>query len=132
MVALVDVNDSRIFEESLTEDQIKESIIEGAVNAGWNPEDLGSNMISATYRIRIHTIHVNIFYSDFKYEINYISSIGMKMYCTKHDRDKRRNMKLSGLERCHFDQPPKYIHSKYDTWINSLITEIEKSRTSRQ
>ena len=130
-VGLDTIKDSQMFEESLTEEQIKESIIEGAVTAGWKPEDLGDNMILATYRIRKHTVQVIISYSDFSYKVRYKSSIGMKMYCFKRDRDKKRNQKLSGLENCPYDQAPQYIHRNYDTWISSLISEIENSRASR-
>ena len=130
-VALDTVKDSQIFEETLSENQVKASILEGATNAGWNIEDSGDNPIVASIKIRTHMIEVYIFYSNFKYDIVYKSSIRMKMYCSKQDMDKRRNQKISGQENCPFNQPPQYIHRNYDTWINALVSEIEKSRTAR-
>ncbi len=128
-VQLYEFDDLHTIGRSLTAEQIKEGILEGAQVAGWNAKTLSSESILATYHIRVHTVNVEIFYTDTDYWINYKSSNGMKMFCTKRDRDKVRNMKVSGRHECP-GGIPMYIHGNYKKWVDSLNTAIRNSLAS--
>ena len=60
MVVLKEVRNSYIVDGSLTKDQLEEAIMKGAQTAGWLTKDLVGDRILATYRIRVHTVHVEI------------------------------------------------------------------------
>ena len=96
MVPIYEVDDTYIIGRSLADEQIKEAILEGAQTAGWNAKVLPDEIILAIYRLRNHTVHVEIFYTDKYYALTYKSSSGMKVYCNARDRDKLQNMKISG------------------------------------
>ncbi len=129
MVRLSEVDGQHFVERSLTKDQVKEAIIEGAESAGWIAKDLGSDYILATYRIRSHTIHVNIDFTNSYYITNYKTSNRMKMFCTERDRDNARNLKVSGRQECP-GGIPLYIHGNYKIWVDSLNAAIQSSLAS--
>ena len=126
MVPLYDVDGSHFVDRSLTEDQVKEAIIEGAETAGWLAKNLSGDTILATYRIRTHTVHVEINYTDTFYATLYKSSNEMKMFCTQRDRDNARNIKISGRQECP-GGIPLYIHGNYKKWVDSLNAAIQNS-----
>ena len=128
LVALHDVNNVRQIDKPLSEDQVKESILEGAANAGWQVEDLGFHTIRATYQIRIHTVHVEIGYSDSFFRPYYKSSIAMKMRCSKRDK----GYIVSGNKNCPGDQLPYSINANYKIWIDSLVASIESSLATKK
>ena len=129
MVPLYEVDESHFVDGSLTEDQVKEGLIQGAETAGWLAKDLGGDEILATYRIRTHTVHVVINYTDTFYATRYKSSNEMKMFCTRRDRDNARNIKISGRQECP-GGTPLYIHGNYKIWMDSLNAAIQSSLAS--
>ena len=129
MVRLSEVDGQHFVDRPLTKDQVKEAIMEGAQAAGWQAKDLGSDFILATYRIRVHTVHVNIDFTNSYYITHYKISNEMKMFCTERDRDKARNIKVSGRQECP-GGIPKYIHGNYKKWVDSLNTAIQSSLAS--
>jgi hypothetical protein len=131
MVALDDVNENHTIDKSLTKDQMKESILEGAKYAGWQVEDQGFDTILATYQIRVHTVHVQIQYTDSSYSLYYKSSNEMKMYCTKKDFDKKKGKVVSGIQNCPGGMPPYAIHGAYQTWVDDLDLDIQTSLASK-
>ncbi len=124
VVPLHEVDGTRVFDRELSKEQVKEAIVEGAEKAGWRAKDLGNDKILATYIVRVHTVHVNILYTDSYYSINYNSSIGMKMFCTRNDKEKARNLKVSGRATCPGGRGPLYIHGSYKIWVDSLNNAI--------
>jgi len=127
MVALHDVNEYRQIDKPLSKDQVKDSIIEGATNAGWKVEDL-EFYIRATYQIRIHTVQVIIRYNDSYFRPEYESSIAMKMRCSKKDK----SYIVSGNKDCPGSRLPYSINANYKIWIDSLIAAIESSLATKQ
>ena len=129
MVRVLGVDDLHIIHKSLTEEQVREAIIEGAETAGWLAKDLGNGNILATYHIRVHTVHVQIDYINSNYSIHYRSSNGMKMFCS--ERDKKKNVvKVSGRDSCIGTGVPSYIHGAYKEWVDALNTGIQNSLAS--
>ena len=127
LIALHDVSEVYQIDKSLSEDQIKESILEGAANAGWKVEDLGFYTIRATYQIRIHTVHVNIAYSDSYFRPYYESSIAMKIRCSRKDK----GYIVSGKKNCPGYRLPYSINANYKIWIDSLVAAIESSLATK-
>ena len=125
VVPLHEVDGTRVFDRELSKEQVKEAIVEGAEKAGWRAKDLGNDKILATYIVRVHTVHVNILYTDSDYSINYNFSVGMKMFCTKKDKEKARNLKVSGRATCPGGRSPLYIHGSYKIWVDSLNNAIQ-------
>ncbi len=130
VVPMYEVDKAHTFDPSLTVEQIKEGILEGAQAAGWNAKVLSSGRILTTYRIRVHTVHMEIFYTDAYYQFTYKSSTGMKMFCTEQDRLKARNIKTSGRQNCPGNGAPMYIHANYKKWVDSLDSAIHTSLAS--
>ena len=130
MVPLHKVDESHFVDGSLTEDQVKEAIIQGIEAAGWFAKDLGGDEILATYRIRTHTVHVVINYTDTYYATRYKSSSEMKMFCTQRDRDNARNIKISGRQECP-GGIPMYIHGNYKIWVDSLNASIQRELAAK-
>jgi hypothetical protein len=130
MVKIMNVDDYHGIDKSLSKNQVKEGIIEGAELAGWRTKDLGNDEILATYLIRVHVIQIAITYSDSFYVTRYSSSSGMKMFCSQRDRDKTRDLKVSGAEQCPGNRPPMYIHGNYKDWVDSLNVAIQNSLVS--
>ena len=131
MVALNDVNENHTINKSLSKNQMKESILEGAKYAGWTVRDLDPDTIQATYQIRSHTVQVQIEYSDSSYSLFYKSSSDMKMYCTKSESDKKSGLVVSGIHNCPGNIPPYSIHAAYKTWIDQLNEDIQISLSSK-
>lgn len=125
-VALNEVDHSHVIGRKLNEEQIKQAILTGADNAGWKAEDLGNNGILATYRIRVHTVKVKIYYTDSSYTTTYDSSVGLKMFCNDYDRYKTRRKKISGLQECPGNLKPRYVHGNYKKWMETLEASIDK------
>ena len=130
MVGLYETNGPHFIGGTLNEEQVRESILEGAKNAGWKAEYHGNTTILATYQIRIHTVQVSIDYSDQVYIAQYKSSIAMKMYCTDWDRDNRKHI-VSGIENCPNARRPVSINANYKIWIDALVAEIQKSLSTK-
>ncbi len=128
-VPLHEVDGTRSIDRSLTAEQIKEGILDGAQAAGWNAKVLSSDKILATYHIRVHTVNMEIFYTDSFYRISYKSSSGMKMFCTQRDRDEVKNIKVSGEQECPGGSP-LYIHGNYKKWVDSLNSAIRNMLAS--
>lgn len=124
MVKIMNVDDSHRIDKSLPKSQVREAIIEGAEFAGWRTKDVDDSEILATYTIRVHTIHIAITYGDSFYVTRYSSSSGMKMFCSQRDRDKTRDLKVSGSEQCPGNRPPLYIHGNYKKWMDALNASI--------
>ena len=131
MVVLDDVNENHTVYKTLTKDQMKESISEGAWSAHWKVQDQGPDTILATYIIRRHTVNVRIAYTESSYSISYKSSFDMKMYCTKNDSDKKLHKVVSGVQNCPGNVPPYAIHGAYQTWIDELNSAIQTSIVSK-
>lgn len=127
MVVLDDVDENHAVYQTLTKDQMKESILEGAWLAHWKAQDQGPDAILATYIIRRHTVNVQIKYTESSYTINYKSSYGMKMYCTKNDLDKKLHKVVSGVRTCPGGMPPYAIHKAYQAWVDELNRAIRTS-----
>jgi len=126
MVTLHDVKDSHLYKKTLSNEQIKESIVEGAEYAGWVTQDLGNNNILATYRIRAHTVTVKIYYTQKAFTALYESSDLMKIACTRWEY-KKGKYRVSGKDNCPGNQSPAYIHVNYKSWVESLVKSIERS-----
>lgn len=127
LIALHDANEYRQIDKPLSKDQVKESIIEGATNAGWKVEDL-EFYIRATYQIRIHTVQVRIRYDDSYFRPEYESSIAMKIRCSKNDK----GYIVSGNKNCPGSRQPYSVNANYKIWIDSLVAAIESSLATKQ
>ena len=127
MVSLYEVDDVHLFDGAFTKDQVKEAIIEGADFAGWRAKDVGNDTILVSYLVRIHTVDVEIDYSESFYVTRYKSSSGMKMFCTEKEKIKYRNMIVSGQQDCPGLRKPAYIHKGYKEWMDSLNAAIQNS-----
>jgi hypothetical protein len=131
MVVLKEVRNSYIVDGSLTKDQLEEAIMKGAQTAGWLTKDLVGDRILATYRIRVHTVHVEISYTDSFYVVRYTASNGMKMFCTTRDKEKIRDLKVSGRQECLGGRAPMYINGNYKQWMGSLNAAIQNALASQ-
>ena len=130
MVSLWETELNHPVQDTNSREQVRESILEGAKNAGWETADLSDTTILATYQIKIHTVHVSIYYSEKYYRPKYKSSIAMKMYCTEWEKNKRKYL-VSGIKNCPGDRPPYYINANYKIWIDSLVAAIENSLSTK-
>ena len=126
MVELSETDYLHFIDGTINKEQVRDSILEGAKYAGWEAKDQGNSTILAIYQIRIHTVHVNIYYSDQLYRTSYKTSIAMKMNCSAGEKGKGKYI-VSGIENCPGDRPPHYINANYKTWIDSLVAAIEIS-----
>ncbi len=126
MVVVSRVDGTQFIDRALTKEQVREAIMEGAERAGWSTKDIGNDKILAVYSIRVHTISVEILYYESSYSVNYSSSTGMKMFCTSKDRDKTRDLKVSGHETCPYGWNPHYIHGNYKKWVDELNVAIQR------
>ncbi len=131
MVVLKEVRNSYIVDGSLTKEQLEEAIMKGAQTAGWLTKDLVGDRILATYRIRVHTVHVEISYTDSFYVVRYTASNGMKMFCTTRDKEKIRDLKVSGRQECLGGRAPMYILGNYKQWMDSLNAAIQNALASQ-
>ncbi len=131
-VRLYDVDKVHSIDKSLTKEQITRAVLEGAEDAGWRAKDLGDGRILATYSVRVHTVHVEIAIGDDTYDTRYRSSTGMKVYCSWEDKQKRRNIKVTGRGDCPNQADPAFIHYGYKRWVDSLNNSIRLSLASVQ
>ncbi len=128
MVRVVDFEDLHIIHKPLTEEQVKEAIVEGAAASGWLTKDMGNGRILATYHVRTHTVHVRIDYRNSNYSTGYSSSNGMKMFCSERDK-KTHQLKVTGRDKCRTGGPA-YIHGNYKKWMDALNAAIQNSLAS--
>ena len=127
MVPVDAVDSSHFVDASLSKDQVKAAIIEGAENAGWRAKDLGDDKLLASFSFKSHAIHVEIDYTDTYYSTHYKSSYWMKMFCTEQDKKAHQNMIVSGRKDCPGNLPPSYIHKAYKQWVDLLNASIRTS-----
>ena len=128
MVRVVDFEDVHIIHKRLTEEQVKEAIVEGAAASGWLTKDMGDGRILATYHVRTHTVHVRIDYRNSNYSTGYSSSNGMKMFCSERDK-KTHQLKVTGRDKCRTGGPA-YIRGNYKKWMDALNAAIQSSLAS--
>ena len=97
------VEDSRLPKatESLTQDQIKNNIIQAALDKGWHVDEVGPGELRVTMRWKDHEAISSILYSKTGYSIKLDSS---------------RNLK----------QQNGTIHRKYNQAVQALQNEIDK------
>lgn len=131
MISLYETEFTHLVDNQRTGEQVKEAIYEGAIKAGWVPEEQGLSRILATYHVKIHTVKVSIYYSGGIYRISYVSSIAMKMYCSQRDKDQHKYI-VTGYESCPGDRPPHFINANYKTWIDNLTAAIDNSLANIQ
>lgn len=131
-VRVNDVHNVHDVDGTLTKSELTEAIIEGAQNAGWHAKDVGNDTVLALYMVRVHSVQVEIDVGDGFYVTRYKSSSGMKVFCSQRDRDFLRNMKVTGQQECPGFGNPAYIHSAYETWMNSLNASIQQAISMAQ
>jgi len=127
MVPIDSVNRSGTVDRTLTMDQIRGAIEEGAQNAGWVTKEQGDVQLIASYQVRTHNVVVMINYSEDTYSIDYKSSREMKVQCTDKDYKNSKNIIITGRQSCPGFEDPKYIHGNYQEWITRLKGSIEHS-----
>jgi hypothetical protein len=126
MVTVVDVDGLHLIHKSLTKEQVKEAIIDGAETAGWLTKDIRDGRILATYHVRNHTVHVRIDYINSEYSTSYSSSGGMKVFCSVRDKKTHQlKVTVSGKDRCRTGGPA-YIHGNYKVWVDALNVSIQR------
>ncbi|NDV26728.1 hypothetical protein [Desulfovibrio sp. JC010] len=86
-------------ETHLTMKQVKNAIIRGGYDRGWQMSDVAPGHLVATLNIRSHQAIVDITYTPENYSINYKDST---------------NLKHKG----------NVIHSNYNAWIKNLANSI--------
>jgi hypothetical protein len=128
IIPLHNIDDHTIVQE-LSEQQVKEAINSGIEAAGWTVENEAPGKILATYTRRIHTVAVNIRYTEKNYSITYAYSINMKVHCT--DQDKAKGVTLTKWpEQTCGGARPKLIHQAYNKWVKRLNSEISAALSS--
>lgn len=125
---LHNIDDHTILQE-LSEQQVKNAILKGTEAAGWTVENAAPGKILVTYTRRIHTVAVNIRYTEKNYSINYAYSINMKIHCT--DKDKAKTIILTKWpeETCGGARPAM-IHKAYNKWVKRLHSKIKTELSS--
>jgi hypothetical protein len=94
-------------QESFTAADMREAVLKGCLDAGWQAAEIDANTIEATIVVRgKHTAVVSIPYTAQTYSINYKSSTNMA-YKGKSD---------GGVA----------IHGAYNRWVNNLHAAIQK------
>ncbi len=114
MIPMYSIGDQRI-ERELTEEEIREGIIEGATNAGWHVQKQEAGRITLSLAVRAHLVVVEALYDSSNYRIDYVSSRSMKIQCEMGEP-----VRLSGAESCPDNKQPAYIHKNYRAWIENL------------
>ncbi len=128
IIPLDNIDDHTIVQE-LSEQQVKEAVHTGIETAGWTVENEAAGKILATYTVRVHTIAVNIRYTERNYSINYAYSINMKAYCTENDKAKGV-MLTNWPEQICGGARPALIHRAYNEWVENLNSEINTALSS--
>ncbi len=121
--------DDQVIGRDLSEEQVKEAIHSGIEAAGWTTEKEGPGKILAAYTRRVHTIAVNIRYTENNYSINYAYSNNMKVYCS--DKEKAKGVVVAKWpeESCGGARP-QLIHAAYEKWVEELKSEIDAALSS--
>ncbi|MEE8327821.1 MAG: hypothetical protein V3R32_03400 [Nitrosomonadaceae bacterium] len=127
IIPLDNIDDHTIVQE-LSEQQVKEAVHTGIETAGWTVENEAAGKILATYTVRVHTIAVNIRYTEKNYSINYAYSINMKVHCT--DKHQGEIFLTNWPEVTCDGARPAHIHSAYNEWVENLNSEINTALSS--
>ena len=128
IIPLHNIDDHTIILE-LSEQQVKEAIHEGIEMAEWTIENEAPGKILATYNRRVHTITVNIRYTEKNYSIKYAYSKNMKVHCTENDKAKGV-MLTNWPEQICGGARPALIHRAYNEWVENLNSEINTALSS--
>ena len=127
IIPLDNIDDHTIVQE-LSEQQVKEAVHTGIEAAGWTVENEAAGKILATYTVRVHTIAVNIRYTEKNYSINYAYSINMKVHCT--DKHQGEIFLTNWPEVTCDGARPALIHKAYNEWVENLNSEINMALSS--
>ena len=127
IIPLDNIDDHTIVQE-LSEQQVKEAVHTGIETAGWTVENEAAGKILATYTVRVHTIAVNIRYTEKNYSINYAYSINMKVHCT--DKHQGEIFLTNWPEVTCDGARPARIHKAYNEWVENLNSEINMALSS--
>ena len=127
IIPLHNIDDHTIILE-LSEQQVKEAIHEGIEMAEWTIENEAPGKILATYNRRVHTITVNIRYTEKNYSIKYAYSKNMKVHCTDNHQGVQSLTNWPG-ETCGGTRPT-HIHRAYNKWVENLDSEISAALSS--
>ena len=127
-IPLDNIDDNTIVQE-LSEQQVKEAVHMGIETAGWTVENEAAGKILATYTVRVHTVAVNIRYTEKNYSINYAYSINMKVHCTEEDKAKTIILTKWPEETCGGARPAR-IHRAYNKWVERLHSKIKTAFSS--
>jgi len=128
LAPLHNINDYTILHE-LSEQQVKEAVYKGIGAASWTIENAAPGKILATYTRRIHTIAVNIKYTEKNYSINYAYRKNMKIHCTDKDKGKTIILTKWPEETCSGARPAM-IHKAYYKWVKRLNSKIKTALSS--
>ncbi len=110
----------------LTQEQVGKGVRMGAAVAGWDAQSRGPGRMQATYRVRVHTVTVDIRYTEYNYSIDYETSHQMKVYCSEEDKEAGVGRRLTtGGGACPGVDQPAYIHENYREWIDQLNRSIK-------
>ncbi|HWU69414.1 MAG TPA: hypothetical protein VN046_11075 [Stenotrophobium sp.] len=90
-------------------EQVRQVVRTALDDRGWTRQDAGSQAFVASYSRRSLSARISVTYTASEVDIRYLDSEGLKY-------------KQSGGER--------YIHSKYNKWIDNLVHDIN-TRLSR-
>lgn len=115
--------DDHTIRQGLSEQQVKKAIHEGIEASEWTIKNEVPGKILASYTHRVHTIAVNIRYTEKNYSIDYAYSRNMKVHCTDNHQGE---IFLTGWpkETCDGAQPTM-IHKVYNKWVGRLRSEIK-------
>lgn len=103
-------------------EQVEKAIRSGATSAGWLITSRQPGRMTAEYRIRRHSVTVDIRFSEQEYRISYRESDFMKYHCTYQVVEPR----ISSPEtRCPEGAPPRFIHRRYLVWVDELNRRIQ-------
>ena len=122
--------DAQPVTSDLSQQQVKAAINSGAAEAGWSAQDAGPGTILATYTIRVHTVVVDIQYTDNDYSIEYDSSENMKVYCSDKEKSEEPKITSPDSDACANGALPAYIHGNYRNWIDELNSAIVAALSS--
>lgn len=112
--------DNQPVSRALTRAEVGNAIQDGAAAAGWESREAAPGRILAWYRIRTHTVRVEITYDERGYNIAYESSQNMKVGCPGPNKI----MVVTGEKDCPGGQKPDRIHENYKAWIAQLSQAI--------
>ena len=93
------VEPSTTIHGNLTNAQVRDAILRGGVNIGWQMREEKPGVVMGTVRQRQHTVTVEIPYNEKEYSIKYHSSVNMM-------------------------EGPGTIHRNYNRWVDRLNQNI--------